>query len=87
MARLNGCQPGLGIWRARRPRMFLAFAGLFLFVLGWVRSLRHSHHRNWRPEVPVMPRATIDGDHVRITGFRNFEYHSKDDFMARYEEC
>ena len=33
-----------------------------------------------------MPRAIIDGDRVRITGFRNFEYRSRDDFTVRYEE-
>src|SRR4029453_15415478 len=38
------------------------------------------------PEVAVMPRAFIDGDRVRITGVRNFEYRSRDDFTVRYEE-
>ena len=33
-----------------------------------------------------MPRAFIDGDRVRITGFRNFDYRSRDDFTVRYEE-
>ena len=33
-----------------------------------------------------MPRAFIDGDRVRITGVRNFEYRSRDDFTVRYEE-
>ena len=33
-----------------------------------------------------MPRAIIDGDRVRITGFRNFEYRSRDDFTVHYEE-
>lgn len=33
-----------------------------------------------------MPRAIIDGDHVRFTGYRNFEYRSRDDFTPRYEE-
>ncbi len=34
-----------------------------------------------------MPRAFIDGDQVRITGVRDFDYHrSRDDFTVRYEE-
>jgi len=33
-----------------------------------------------------MPRATIDGDRVRITGVRNFDYRSLNDFTVRYEE-
>jgi hypothetical protein len=80
---------GFGIWAlwvTRRPRMFLAFAGVFLSVLVWWLCIRPSHDRHWRPEVAVMPRAIIDGDRVRITGFRNFEYRSTDDFTVRYEE-
>jgi len=33
-----------------------------------------------------MPQAIIDGDRVRITGVRNFEYYGKDDFKVRYQE-
>ena len=41
---------------------------------------------NWQPDVAVMPRAFIDGDRVRITGVRNFEYRSVTDFTPRWEE-
>src|SRR5262249_49798283 len=34
----------------------------------------------------VMRGAFLDGDRVRITGVRNFEYRSRDDFTVRYEE-
>ena len=74
------------VWRSRRPSRLLAFAGLFLIVLVWWISIRPSHHRPWRPEVAVMPRAIIDGDHVHITGVRDFEYRTKDDFTVRYQE-
>jgi len=33
-----------------------------------------------------MPRATIDGDRVHITGVRNFEYRSVNDFTVHYED-
>ena len=33
-----------------------------------------------------MPRAFIDGDRVRLTGVRNFEYRSRNDFTVHYEE-
>jgi hypothetical protein len=80
---------GFGIWTlwlARGKRAFLIFAGVYLGVLGWWSTIRPSHTRPWRPEVAVMPRAVIDGDRVRITGFRNFEYRSRLDFTARYVE-
>jgi hypothetical protein len=73
-------------WLARKPRMYLVYAGLALFVLLWFLSLQPTHDRNWRPDVAVMPRVTIDGDRVRITDVRNFEYRSRDDFTVRYED-
>jgi len=66
--------------------MTWAFAAVFVVVAVAWSLIQPSHDRPWRPEVAVMPRAIIDGDNVRITGFRNFEYRSRDDFTPRYEE-
>ena len=66
--------------------MSAVFIVLFLGVVAWWISIPPSHDRNWRPEVAVMPRAVIDGDRVRITGVRNFDYRSRNDFTVRYEE-
>jgi hypothetical protein len=74
------------LWYSRTPRTITAFAALFLAVLVWFSSIKPSHDRPWRPEVAVMPRAIMDGDRVRITGVRNFDYRSRDDFTVRYEE-
>jgi hypothetical protein len=74
------------LWYSRTRRTIAVFAALFLGVLVWFISIKPSHDRPWRPEVAVMPRAIIDGDRVRITGFRNFDYRSRDDFTVRYEE-
>ena len=73
-------------WLTRRRRMSWISAGLFVGVLVWWSFIAPSHDRPWRPEVAVMPRAIIDGDRVRFTGFRNFYYRSRDDFTPRYEE-
>jgi hypothetical protein len=74
------------LWLTRRRRAFIAFTLLFVGVVGWSISILPSHHRPWRPEVAVMPRATIDGDRVHITGVRDFDYRSRNDFTVRYEE-
>jgi hypothetical protein len=74
------------LWLARCRRALLLFAGLYLCLLVWWSTIRPSHDRPWRPEVAVMPRAIIDGDHVHITGVRDFDYRSRDDFTVRYEE-
>ena len=74
------------LWFSRTWRAMAVFAALFVGVVGWFISIKPSHDRPWRPEVAVMPRAFIDGDRIRITGVRNFEYRSRDDFTVRYEE-
>jgi Domain of unknown function (DUF4105) len=74
------------LWVKRSLRSLLVFAGLYLVVIVWFISIRPSHDRNWRPEVAVMPRAVIDGDHVLIKNVRNFDYHSTNDFTVRYED-
>jgi hypothetical protein len=74
------------VWLSHDRRAFLVFIALFLGVVAWWLSISPSHDRPWRPEVAVMPRATIDGDRVRITGVRDFEYRSLNDFTARYED-
>jgi hypothetical protein len=74
------------LWLSRQWRMSVAFIVLFFGVVVWWSSISPSHHRPWRPEVAVMPRAVIDGDRVRLTGVRNFDYRSRNDFTVRYEE-
>src|SRR5215468_9432485 len=74
------------LWFSRTLRAMAVFAALFVGVVVWFSSIKPSHDRPWRPEVAVMPRAVIDGDRVRITGVRNFEYRSPHDFTVRYEE-
>jgi len=74
------------IWFSRQRRMSVIAIVLFLGVAVWWITIRPSHDRHWRPEVAVMPRAFIDGDRVRLTGVRNFDYRTRDDFTVRYEE-
>jgi hypothetical protein len=74
------------LWLSRQRRMSVVFLMMFFGVVAWWIAIPPSHNRQWRPEVAVMPRAVIDGDHVRLTGVRNFDYRSRNDFTVRYEE-
>jgi Domain of unknown function (DUF4105) len=73
-------------WLSRRRHMPVAAFMVVLGVIAWWLTITPSHDRNWRPEVAVMPRAFIDGDRVHLTGVRNFDYRSRDDFTVHYEE-
>ena len=74
------------IWLSRRRQAITVFVLLLIGLVSWWITILPSHHREWRPEVAVMPRATIDGDRVRITGVRDFDYRSRNDFTVHYEE-
>jgi Domain of unknown function (DUF4105) len=74
------------LWLSRQRRMSVIAIVLFLGVVAWWITIRPSHDRHWRAEVAVMPRAFIDGDRVRLTGIRDFDYRTRDDFTVRYEE-
>jgi hypothetical protein len=80
---------GFGVWAlwvTRNPRLRWVLAALYGAVLvGW-SFVEPSHDREWRADVAVMPRAVIDGNDVRISGVRDFDYRSRDDFTARYVE-
>jgi hypothetical protein len=70
------------VWFSRQQHMSMAAALLFLGVVAWWIAIPHSNNRNWRPEVAVMPRAVIDGDHVHLTGVRNFDYRTRNEFAT-----
>ncbi|MGZ8939051.1 MAG: Lnb N-terminal periplasmic domain-containing protein, partial [Limisphaerales bacterium] len=72
--------------KMKHTKVRLFWSVLFLLVLGWFSSIRPSHERSWRPEVAVLPRVTIENDRVRISGFRDFNYRSREDFDVRYRE-
>jgi uncharacterized protein DUF4105 len=85
---LAGAFAAFAIWAlcfSRQRRVSVIVIALFLVVTAWWISINPSHDRPWRPEVAVMPRAFIDGDRVRLTGVRNFDYRTRDDFTVRYE--
>lgn len=74
------------LWRPYRLRRVAMFVVAYVALLVWWGTIQPSHDRNWRSDVAVMPRATIDGDKVTISGFRNFEYRSREDYTVRFEE-
>ncbi len=73
-------------WVSGHRRMPAVAYALMLGVVAWWITISPSQDRNWRAEVAVAPRALIDGDLVRLTGVRNFDYRSRDDFTEHYEE-
>jgi hypothetical protein len=70
-------------WRGRRWAL-TGFAVSFAALLAWWGSIAPSNDRNWKPEVAVLPYATMDGNRVTVHNIRNFDYRSETDFTPAY---
>lgn len=73
------------LWIARERLLIGIFATLFVGVLIWWSTIQPSNDRIWRPEVAVPARASVEGDRIVLTGYRNFDYRTTEDFTVRYE--
>lgn len=70
----------------RRTRLLglVGLAALFAVALTvWARATP-SNHRDWQPEVAVLPYATFDGNLVTVHNIRNFDYRTETNFTPGY---
>ena len=71
--------------RKHRRRAWSAFLVLFALVLAaWWLLIPPSNHRNWQPDVAVLPWAEIVDDMVTVHNIRNVEYRSESDYTVRH---
>lgn len=74
---------GLLLVRPRR-RAVLGFLVVFAAVVAWWTSIPPSNHRNWQPDVAVLPHAAISGRSVKVHNVRNNHYRSETDYDVRH---
>ena len=67
-----------------RWRAVLSFLGLFALLVTCWFQIAPSNDRQWRPEVAVLPYATIDGNLITVHNIRNFDYRTETDFTPAY---
>jgi hypothetical protein len=72
------------VQRRWRRWALAGFALSFAVLLGWWGSITPSNDRNRKPEVAVLPYATMDGNRVTVHNIRNFDYRSETDFTPAY---
>lgn len=70
--------------RSARDRWLSLAAGLALVLVPWSFK-RPSNDRNWSPEYARTAGATVDGDTVTFTNFRNFDYSMDGTVTERWE--
>lgn len=74
--------PAAGLRPTPRPALLLA---VLLVLAGGCTSLRPSNHRDWEPNVAVLPHARFLGnDKITVYNIRNTEYRTEDDYLVRH---
>jgi hypothetical protein len=68
-------------WRRR-----VALGGLAALVLAWWLSIAPSNHRDWQPDVAILPWAEVDGDAVIVHNVRDNDYRTERDYTVRHED-
>lgn len=71
--------------RRRLLGVMLWLGSLFAVLLWWF-SLTPSNNKDWQRDVARLSRADIDGDRVRITNVRDFDYRTEKDFDERWHD-
>ena len=75
----------LAVWiGVRRPWKLVATAAGFAVVLTWWFTLQPSNHRDWLPDVAVLPYAEIHGNQIAIHNIRNCDYRTETDFTVQH---
>jgi hypothetical protein len=73
-----------GLFRASFRWAVLAYFAAFVAVLVWWSMIRPAATANWAPEVSRQLTGSLQGDLLTLTDVRDFDWHSKDEFTARW---
>jgi len=64
---------GLVVFRRRLAWYFGGAVALCLFVIGWRSNLTPRNDRDWKEELAVLPRVSVEEDTVTVEGVRHFD--------------
>jgi hypothetical protein len=65
----------------------LGFLVVFALLLVWWLKIPPSNHRDWQPDVAVLPYDEIAGDYVTIHNIRNVDYRTETDYTVRHYDA
>ena len=67
-----------------RRQTFFVIAATTITITVWQQSIPPTNNRDWQVSVARLPQLTVNGNDVRISNIRNFDYRSETDFTPRY---
>jgi hypothetical protein len=71
--------------RTGKRRAWAAFLVLFAMVIAaWWLLIPPSNHRNWQPDVTVLPYAEIKDNLITVHNIRNVDYRTETDYSVHH---
>lgn len=74
----------VGLFRGLWLKATALFVVVVLLVFGWWSTLRPPAEADWAPDVARQVTGTVTGDRLTLTGVRNFDWRTNDDFTERW---
>lgn len=75
----------VAVWRGHAAAALGGFALAFCAVLLWWHALQPSNERAWADDVARTATGEVHGGTVTLSGVRNFDWRTNDDFTPRWE--
>jgi hypothetical protein len=73
------------LWTGLHWWALVAYAAMFLLVMVWWGRLEPTHERDWADDLARITTGKVEGDIVRLSNVRNFNWRTLDDYDARWE--
>jgi hypothetical protein len=65
----------------------LGFLIVFAVLIAWWLNIPPANHRDWQPDVAVLPYGVVDGDLVTVRNIRNTDYRTETDYTVRHYDA
>ncbi len=75
----------IAVWRGHAAPALGGFVLALCAVLLWWHALRPSNERAWADDVARTATGAVQGSTVTLSGVRNFDWRSADDYTPRWE--
>jgi hypothetical protein len=75
----------IALWQGRSGIALAIIVPAFLAMILWWHRIAPSNDRSWAEDVSRITSGTIQGDLVRLTNVRNFDWRTNEDYTPRWE--
>lgn len=73
------------LWTGQHVWALLAYLAMVVLIMLWWGRLEPTHERDWADDLARITTGTVEGDLVRLSNVRNFQWRTVEDYDVRWE--